>query len=96
MTGPLDKMEKMLDFPLATVTTETREGPTGEIKSPDRRQSGEMDVDTFGRVARILFALANQATRPQGGPSGPEDEREEVWRDEGFVAPLPAPTEGAK
>jgi len=96
MTGPLNKMAKMLDFPLATVTTETRQGPNGEIIRQTTINPAKWTLDTFGRVARILFALANQATRPQGGPSGAEDERDEVWRDEEFVAPLPAPTEGAK
>jgi hypothetical protein len=50
--------------------------------------------DTIGRVAKIMFALAEQAVRNTGSIAGDEMEREENWMIEDYNVPVPSLTSG--
>ena len=58
------------------------------------------NFDTIGRVAKIMFALAQQAVRNTGSIAGDEMEREENWMIEDYTvpdaAPAPSLTSGAE
>jgi hypothetical protein len=62
----LDKVDKMLEFPLATITKETVEGPGGEIIRKTTVNPARWTFDTPARLARIMFELGSQALRNAG------------------------------
>src|ERR1700719_3017328 len=72
------KLEKMLEFPLARVTTETVDRPGGPVRvttvMPAKRT-----FDTVGRLGKIAWAQIDAATRNTGNVSGDEMERDEDW-----------------
>jgi hypothetical protein len=80
------KLDKMLEFPLATVTTETVDRAGGPARVTTVRPS-KWTFDTIGRVAKIMFALAEQAARNTGGTTGDELERDENWMIENYAVP---------
>lgn len=84
----LDKFDRMIEFPLASVTTETVEGPNGSIIRRTTVKPAKWTFDTAHRLAREMFALGRQALRNEEGVSGGEsaDEREEDWTIEDFNA----------
>ena len=75
----------MLEFPLATVTTETVDRLGGPVRVTTVRPA-KWTFDTVGRLARIMFALAQQAVRNTGSISD-EMEREENWMIEDYSVP---------
>jgi hypothetical protein len=87
----LDRIEKMLDFPLASITTETREGPNGETIRQTTVKPGRWTFDTAGRLSVHAERLCVAALRNEGSISDVNpDERDEKFDLEDFVAPEPA------
>jgi hypothetical protein len=80
----LDKFDKMLAFPLATVTTETVEGPDGQIILQTTITPARWTFDTLAPLARTMFALGREAICNEGGIDQSEVEREEDWMIEDF------------
>jgi hypothetical protein len=62
----LDKFDKMLAYPLATVTTETVEGANGQIIHHTTVQPTRWTFDTAIRMAVASFELGRQATQNEG------------------------------
>ena len=89
------KLDKMLEFPLATVTTETVDRPGGPVRVTTVRPS-KWNFDTIGRVAKIMFALATQAARNTGSIAGDELERDENWMIEEYAVPSLTSGDAAK
>lgn len=60
----------MLDQPLASVTTETVDGPNGTIVTRTVEPVG-WTFDTIGRVAKTMFELASWQTRRSEADKAP-------------------------
>ena len=82
----LNKFDQMLAFPLATVTTETEEGPNGPVKRTTVRPA-KWTFDTAHRLARAMFDLGRRAICNEGMLTGDEEEREEDWMIEDYAPP---------
>jgi hypothetical protein len=63
----LDRVDKMLDFPLATVTTTEREGLNGTVIKTTIIKPARWSMDSAGRLAVLGFRLAAEAIRGDGG-----------------------------
>lgn len=74
----LDKAKKMLEYPLATVTTKTVEGPGGTIAKTTIVQPGKWTFDTPGRIYKTLNDVREQASR-NARIADEGEEREEDW-----------------
>jgi hypothetical protein len=92
------KLRKMMEFPLATVTTKTVE-LAGGMARVTTVLPAKWTFDTIARVGNFAFPLMERAVRNTGSVNGDEMEREENWMIEDYVVPeaVPgaAPAEGA-
>jgi hypothetical protein len=64
----LNKIDKMLEFPLATLTTETNETPDGRIVKITTVKPGRWTFDTVGRLGAHADRKMGQALRNEGPP----------------------------
>lgn len=73
------KSDKMLEFPLARVTTETVDGPTGQVRQTVINP-GRWTFDTCSRMAARSIEFARMAFGHVGAPGDGESERRmEDW-----------------
>jgi len=75
----LNKIDQMLGFPLATITTEVRKDPNGEMARFTTVNPARWSFDTVHRMAARMCALGLAAVRNTGATGGNEMEREENW-----------------
>jgi hypothetical protein len=80
----LNKLDRMLDYPLATVTTDSVEGPDGQIIKRTTITPARWTFDTLAPLARTMFALGRRAIRNEVASAASGDEREEDWASESF------------
>jgi uncharacterized membrane protein YqiK len=70
----LDIVDKMLAFPLATITTKTVEGADGQIIHQTTVEPTRWTFDTTIRMSTAAFAMARRAIRNEGA-AGPVRKR---------------------
>lgn len=81
----------MLAFPLATVTTENRDGRAGENVRITTVTPTRWTFDTCHRLGKAGFDMGFRAIRNEGSTTGNELEREENWMIEDFLPPRLSP-----
>jgi hypothetical protein len=57
----MDKVDKMMDFPLADVSSVRKTGPDGSINENVTIKAPKWTFETAGRLGRIAFALGEDA-----------------------------------
>jgi hypothetical protein len=78
----LDRVDRMFEFPLATVTTTGQLGPDGVQQNVTVVRPARWTFDTTARLALIGNRLAREAIKNEGSPSAADADR----RDEVFIA----------
>lgn len=82
------RIDKMLEFPLATVVTESTEEPTAEGTLIIRRTTVRpvrWSLDTTSRLCSRAFKMSREAIRNEGSINDTDiDLREETWEPEDF------------
>ena len=81
----LNKVDKMLEFPLATVTTEGQTLPDGRVVQRTVVKPARWAMGNTGRMAEAAFKLARSAVRNEGSTvEANPDQKQESWQDEDY------------